>query len=153
MSDQHDKRSILYTYLLSIVLGKFVEHVYLWRPKDFTSITVSWGSRLKGRHVGAPMMDRHIAHDVAERDDIPSDWEDVQLVNESEGYKDREECELMDISKIPDAFITDRDDNMKQSTILEEIVRMTLGDPANVDAFDDKVVKKLKLSVLKRHYE
>ncbi|KAI0283463.1 hypothetical protein BC826DRAFT_973776 [Russula brevipes] len=95
-----------------------VEHVYLWRPKDFTSITVGWGSRLKGRHIGAPMMDGHITHDVAERDDIPSDQEDVQLVDESKSHEDREECKLMDILKIPDAFITDRDDSMKQSTIL-----------------------------------
>jgi hypothetical protein len=130
-----------------------VEHVYLWRLKDFTSITRSWGSRLEGRHVGAPLMDGCTAHDVAERSDIPSACDNAQFVDPGEGNEDEEEREPMDISRIPDAFIADRNDATKQATVLEEIIGTTLVDPGDVDEFDYKMVKKLKLSVLKRRYE
>jgi hypothetical protein len=99
-------------------------------------------------------MDVLTAHDVAERGNIPSACDNAQLVDPGEGNEDEEEREPMDISNIPDAFIADRDDAIKQSAILNAITGTTLVDQENADdEFDSKVVKDLPLSWLKRLYE
>jgi hypothetical protein len=60
---------------------------------------------------------------------------------------------LVDVAPVPEAYLAEIGDYVKQCTVLENIVSTTLHDPADLDPFDEKSVYGLKLSKLQRLYE
>jgi hypothetical protein len=60
----------------------------------------------------------------------------------------------IDIAEIPDTLVSDSDDRLNQGEVLNQIIATsTLQDSSNVDNFDEKSVKPIRLSALKRYYE
>ena len=58
-----------------------------------------------------------------------------------------------DIASIPDLLVTDLDDRVPQSEVMEKIIAASLPDFGSIDAFNDMGVRTLKLSELKRFFD
>lgn len=60
---------------------------------------------------------------------------------------------MVDIAPVPEAYLAELGDRVKQSQVIESINSTTLHEVADLDPFEEKSIYKLRLSRLQRQYE